>query len=87
MLTLNILGAAKRREALCPTCTYAVMQKGFKGEELTSCSLGGSLRELKFAVCECTAYLDRRSSKPQPVAGFVKPASRKRARVTVIRIL
>ena len=30
MLTLNILGTPKRREALCPTCVYAVMQKGFR---------------------------------------------------------
>ena len=63
MLTLNILGTAKRREALCPTCAYAVAQKGFNGEELTSCNLGGGLRELKFAVCECTAYVDRRARK------------------------
>ncbi len=63
MLTLNILGTPKRREALCPTCTYAVVQKGFSGEELTCCNLGGALRELAFAVSECTAYVDRRVRK------------------------
>jgi hypothetical protein len=85
MLTLNILGPRQRREMLCPTCTYAVTQKGFSGEELTSCWLGGALRELPFAVSECTAYIDRRIAKPTRVAGFVRPAERERDTV-VIRI-
>ena len=85
MLTLNILGPRKRREALCPTCTYAVTQKGFGGEELTSCCLGGGLRELPFAVSECTAYFDRRVTKPVRVAGFVRPQEEKRE-ATVIRV-
>ncbi|HEY1732760.1 MAG TPA: hypothetical protein VGG15_13475 [Terriglobales bacterium] len=86
MLTLNILGTPKRREALCPTCIYAVAQKGFNGEELTSCSLGGGLRELKFVVCECTAYVDRRVPKPERVVGFVQPGAEPRPAITVIRI-
>ena len=86
MLTLNIMGATKRRTALCPTCVYAVTQKGFKGEEATSCSYGGGLREMKFAVRECTAYVDRRIEKPRRVAGFVEPARRDGGNVTVIRI-
>lgn len=73
MLTLNILGPRTRPVALCPTCTYAVTQKGFSGEELTSCWLGGHLRELPFAVSECTAYTDRRVAKTVRVAGFVRP--------------
>ncbi len=87
MLTLNILGPSKRREALCPTCVYAVTQKGFKGEELTSCGYGGLLRELKWAVCECSVYADRRIIRPQAVAGFVKPAAHGKSKVTVIRIV
>ncbi len=86
MLTLNILGTPKRREALCPTCTYAVTQKGCAGEELTSCSLGGGLRELRFSVCECSAYTDRRIPQPQRVVGFIRPASEPRPKVTVIKI-
>jgi hypothetical protein len=86
MLTLNILGVAKRREALCPTCVYAVTQKGFKGEELTSCNFGGGLRELKFAVCECNAYVDFRVPKPERRVGFVNPDEPKKPRVTVIKI-
>jgi len=86
MLTLNILGTAKRREALCPTCAYAVVQKGFGGEKLTSCTLGGGLRELGFEVCECTAYTDRRIRKPARVAGFLRPESEAKPAVTVIKI-
>jgi hypothetical protein len=86
MLTLNILGTPKRRDALCPTCVYAVAQKGFRGEELTFCGLGGGLRELTFEVCECTAYVDRRVSKPERVAGFVKPNRPAKQKITVIRI-
>jgi hypothetical protein len=86
MLTLNILGTRKRREALCPTCAYAVTQKGFQGEELTCCCLGGGLREMQFAVRECTAYCDRRIPKPARVAGFVRPSSEEKPGVTVIRI-
>lgn len=85
MLTLNILGPRRRREALCPTCTYAVTQKGFSGEELTSCCLGGGLRELPFAVSECTAYIDRRIAKPVRVVGFVRHVELERETV-VIRI-
>ena len=86
MLTLNILGTPTRREALCPTCVYAVMQKGLAGEELTSCNLGGNLRELKFVVCECSAYSDRRIPQPERVVGFVRTAPKGKPRVTVIRI-
>ena len=85
MLTLNILEPRPRREALCPTCTYAVTQKGFSGEELTSCCLAGRLRELPFAVSECTAYIDRRVARPVRVAGFIRPADPEHDAV-VIRI-
>ena len=86
MLTLNILGTRERREALCPTCVYSITQKGFQGEELTSCNLGGTLRELRFTVSECTGYIDRRTVLPAPTAGFVRPQRRRKQNVTVIRI-
>jgi hypothetical protein len=86
MLTLNILGTPKRGEALCPTCTYAVVRKGFSGETLTSCNLGGTLRELAFEVCECTAYADRRTPEPKRVVGFVRPEPEAEYSITVIKI-
>jgi hypothetical protein len=86
MLTLNILGSSKRRQALCPTCVYGVTQKGLKGEELTCCSLGGGLRELKFVVCECSAYGDRRIQPAERLVGFARPARQEKQNATVIRI-
>lgn len=86
MLTLNILGTSRRREALCPSCLYAVVQKGFGGEKLTRCNLGGGLRELPFEVSECTAYVDRRIPKPEREVGFVRPGCDAKSAVTVIRI-
>ena len=87
MLTLNILGTPKPREALCASCTYAVTQKGAEGEELTSCNYAGVLREVTFAVCECTAYVDRRTAKPERQIGFVRPERKSMGNVTVIRIV
>jgi len=86
MLTLNILANAKSREALCTSCVYQVTNKGFKGEELTFCSYGGGLRELKFGVCECSVYTDKRIPKPEKPIGFVKPGETARPRMTVIKI-
>lgn len=85
MLTLNILGVARRREALCQTCVYVVRQKGFDGEELTSCNFSGTLRELKFAVRECNAYVDFRIPKPERRVGFVPSSEPKNPKVTVIK--
>lgn len=86
MLTLNLFVTRERREALCPTCTYAVVQKGFNGEGLTCCSLGGGLRELTFAVRECTAYADNRIPKPKRAVGFVRRPEEPKPGVTVIKI-
>lgn len=86
MLTLNILASTKRREALCPTCVYAVTQKGFAGEATTFCCLGGTTRELRFEVRECTAYTDRRRAKPIRVAGFVRPDDEPEPYLAIVRI-
>jgi hypothetical protein len=86
MLTLNILANAKSREALCTSCVHEVTNKGFKGEVLTFCSYGGGLRELKFGVCECTVYADKRIPKPEKRIGFVKPGETARPRLTIIKI-
>ena len=86
MLTLNILANIKSREALCTSCVYEVTQKGCNGEKLTSCNYGGELRELKFEVCECSVYVDRRVPKPEKTIGFVKPGGTSRPKITVIKI-
>jgi hypothetical protein len=83
MLTLNILESPKRRVGLCPTCVYAVTQRGFEGEELTCCGYGGGLRELRFEVRECTAYIDRNFVPLRRVAGFVKPQTGNRKTIVI----
>jgi len=86
MLTLNILANAKSREALCTTCVYVVTNKGFKGEVLTFCNYGSELRELKFVVCECTVYTDKRISKPDKAIGFVTLGETARTKLTIVKI-
>ena len=86
MLKLNILRTPEPRAALCPTCVHVVTHRGFSGEELTCCCLGGTVRELRFAVSECTAYTDRRIAPRERVAGFVRPARKPKPNQTVIRI-
>jgi len=85
MLTLNILANTKSRGALCTSCVHAVANKGFKGEQLTFCNYG-ELRELKFAVCECTVYCDKNAPKPNKTIGFVTPGEAARPKLTVIKI-
>jgi hypothetical protein len=83
---LNILGKVKTGEVLCASCVHEVTQKGFKGEKLTFCGYGGGLRELKFEVCECTAYRDKSVPEPEKPIGFIKPGEKARPRLTVIKI-
>lgn len=71
MLVLNIFGN-RRTDALCFNCTYAHVEKGFRGEVLTFCNFADPMRRMKFDVCECTDFSDRRAAKPVKVTGFVR---------------
>jgi hypothetical protein len=86
MLTLNILADTKSREALCTSCVHGVTNKGFKGEVLTFCNYGSELRELKFEVCECTVYSDKRIPKPEKPIGYITPGETARPKLTVIKV-
>ena len=86
MFTWTIPTSVKSREALCSSCVYEVTQKGFEGEKATFCSYGGGMREMKFGVCECTVYIDKRISRPEKTIGFVKPGETARPKLTVIKI-
>ena len=86
MLTLNILASVESRETLCSSCVYEVTQKGFEGEKATCCNYAGELREMKFGVCECTVYMDKRIPKPEKTIGFVEPRETARPKLTVIKI-
>ena len=85
-MTLNILGKEQTGQVLCASCVHEVTQKGFKGEKLTFCGYGGGLRELKFEVCECTAYYDKSVPVPEKPIGFIKPGEKARPKLTVIKI-
>ena len=86
MLTLNILASVESGKALCTSCVYEVTQKGFEGEKATCCNYGGGLREMKFGVCECTVYTDKRVPKPVKPIGYITPGETARPALTVIKI-
>lgn len=86
MLTLNILAKTKPAEALCASCAHAVTQKGFKGEALTSCGFGGTLRELAFEVSECSVYFNKRIRAPEKPIGYIKPGKPAKHKVTIIKV-
>ena len=43
-------------KTLCLTCVNAVVTRGTRGQKRVACNLSGTLRPMKFAVCECTAF-------------------------------
>ncbi len=59
-ITFNIENAAPQDgEALCKTCYWVHMQKGFReSEEVVFCCFGPR-RRIRFKVRECTDYLNR----------------------------
>ena len=53
-------GTAIEGEALCKTCLWVHMQKGFReSEELIACNYGHPMRRMPFKVRECSGYTDR----------------------------
>jgi hypothetical protein len=89
-MTVKIRGPQSRgEEALCKSCRWVHMQKGFRdSEEAIYCDYG-TLRPLRFKVAECTDYMDRTApsraemddmalllniSPARPKAGFIPAA-------------
>ena len=63
MITIRwtILALRERTAALCVTCTWSLVRKGFKAnEEETFCRLISPNGRVPFAVSDCSGYLDRR---------------------------
>lgn len=54
-------GTLEEGEALCRTCRFAHIQRGFrKSEEVIYCDYSyAALRKVPFKVAECTDYIDR----------------------------
>jgi hypothetical protein len=62
-----------RDGTLCRSCVNAHMVKGFNGQELISCTFGGTLRPMKFEVRECTGFSSRLVTiTPVRIEGFVR---------------
>jgi hypothetical protein len=59
-------------DALCHRCVHVHKVKGFSGKELLFCNYGSELREIGFAVSECTGFRCHTEPTPVRVAGFVR---------------
>jgi len=77
-----------RVNVLCNTCVNVHNVKGFGGKELVFCSYTSELREIKFAVCECTGYRSNNIVPLTRVIGFapVEGLSREAFPAVAIRI-
>ena|SRR5215831_12563123 len=62
MVTIRVKrGTSSGAESLCRTCTRGHVIKGFlETEEETFCRFFYIEREIRFPVCECTFYEDKR---------------------------
>jgi hypothetical protein len=69
--TIKIRGSQPHgQEALCRTCRWVHMQKGFRdSEEAIYCDYG-TLRPLRFKVAECTDYMDRTAPSRAEMEGM-----------------
>ena len=60
---------------LCSTCSWGTVRKGFFASEAeTFCRLVGPNARVRYAIRDCTGYVDRRAEPPSSEArriGFV----------------
>ena len=64
--------AIEQTQALCTTCAYAHIALGFnERQKLMACTFGGTVRQFKFAVSDCTLYCIRGATEQTvQVVGF-----------------
>jgi len=71
----RILYAPGAAVGLCSTCSWGTVRKGFFSNEAeTFCRLIGPSARVRYAVRDCTGYVDRRAEPPSAEArriGFV----------------
>ena len=71
----RILYAPGAAVGLCSTCSWGTVRKGFFSTEAeTFCRLVGPSARVRFAVRDCTGYVDRRAEPASPEGrriGFV----------------
>lgn len=76
MLTLNIFSNASRADTLCNSCVYSHVVIGARGNRITSCTFGYTLRPINFGVTQCSSYVDASTSRSLTVIkGFINPSS------------
>ena len=74
MSLFNIFPNRERESTLCHSCVYAHVVEGVRGNLLTSCTFGYTLRPIKFGVSVCSGYTNRSTMKSVTVVrGFVAP--------------
>ncbi len=72
-MIFNILGNSNREFTLCETCLYSHVVMNGAETKFTGCFVGGVLREVKFAVTDCSTYFDRAKRRiSNCVEGFIR---------------
>jgi hypothetical protein len=72
-----------KREAICESCVWSLVQKDSNGKKLTFCTFGREVAPVKVVVLECSGFGSRGEEHPEHIAGFITP---ERGSATVIRI-
>jgi hypothetical protein len=74
-MIFTIFNNSKREFTLCDSCLYSHVVLNGGEKRFTGCFVGGELREIKFAVTECSTYFDRsRRRISNSIEGFVRKA-------------
>jgi|SRR5579884_77405 len=67
---LEKVSSSAKPETLCSTCVNVYRVKGSNGKELIYCNYTSDLREVAFAVRECTGYRSNNVVPLTRVIGF-----------------
>ena len=74
----------QRQGTLCRTCVNSHLVEGFSGKELISCTIGGTLRPIRFEVRECSRFCNHLVTiAPVRVAGFIREGNQVYAEVRI----
>ncbi len=72
-MIFTIFGNSSRDSTLCESCLYSHVVMNGADIRFTGCFVGGSLREVRFRVTECSTYFNRsRHRISNSIQGFVR---------------
>ena len=58
---------------LCLTCVNSLVMRNSRGRLLVSCRFGGTMRQMKFKVCECSGFRpEGQLAELVTIEGFVR---------------